>query len=66
MSLETIDGVEELQKDDQDLMQDGDKRLNIHLPTKQISTSSYGSRRSSLSGLGPTNSLKVQEKVKKI
>ena len=64
MSLETIEGVEELQRDETDVTEDGDKKLNIHLPTKQVSTSSYGSRRSSFSGLatgGPLKSVKSKE-----
>ena len=52
MSLETFDGVEELQKDEEVIKEDVDKKLKIHVPTKQVSTSSYGSRRSSLSGVG--------------
>ena len=51
MSFETSFGVEELQRDEDDVIKDLDKKFSIHLPTKQVSTSSYGSRRSSLSAI---------------
>ena len=52
MSIETIEGIEEIQRDDEvEVSEDlEEKKLRIHLPIKQASISSYGSRRSSITG----------------
>ena len=48
MSLETIEGIEEIQEDVADKGDALDKKLKIHLPIKQPSYSSVSSRRSSI------------------
>ena len=54
MSIETIEGIEEIQRDDEvEVSEDlEEKKLRIHLPIKQASISSYESRRSSITGAG--------------
>ena len=56
MSIETIEGIEEIQRDDEvhvlEQEEQEEKKLRIHLPIKQASISSYGSRRSSITGAG--------------
>ena len=70
MSIETIEGIEDIQRDEEtEISEDQEKKLRIHLPIKQVSTSSYGSRRSSVSGVVPGRSNpeelnKVSEKFK--
>ena len=63
MSFETCDGIEELKRDEDDALKDLDKKFSIHLPTKQVSTSSFGSRRSSLSAFGGKTSKKNEERL---
>lgn len=51
MSVETTEGIEEIQRDEEvEVVEEEqeEKKLRIHLPIKQASISSYGSRRSSL------------------
>ena len=51
MSIETIEGIDEIQRDEEvSEEQQEEKKLRIHLPIKQASISSYGSRRSSIAG----------------
>ena len=58
MSIETIEGIDEIQRDyevellEEEQEEQEEKKLRIHLPIKQASISSYGSRRSSITGAG--------------
>ena len=69
MSIETIEGIEDIQRDDENTLSE-EKKFRIHLPIKQVSNSSYSSRRSSIAGLveGKSNITedynKVSEKFK--
>ena len=63
MSIETIEGIEDIKRDDEnDSSEDQqEKKFRIHLPIKQVSTSSFGSRRSSVIGFVPGKSNIAEE-----
>ena len=49
MSIETIEGIEDIQPDEENAI--SEKKFRIHLPIKQVSNSGHSSRRSSITGL---------------
>ena len=66
MSIETIEGIEEIQRDEVEVLeeQQEEKKLRIHLPIKQASISSYGSRRSSITAAAVVGKSNLAQEVK--
>ena len=65
MSLETTEGIEEIQEDTVDKVEALDKKLKIHLPRKQQSYSIISSRQSSLNVAAALNGLGTDNDVPK-
>lgn len=65
MSLETTEGIEEIQEDVAEKVDALDKKLKIHLPRKQPSYSIVSSRQSSLNVVAPSNGQQTDKDFKK-
>ena len=65
MSLETTEGIEEIQEDVAEKVEALDKKLKIHLPRKQPSYSIISSRQSSLNVAAASNGLETNNDVPK-
>ena len=65
MSLETTEGIEEIQEDAAEKVEALDKKLKIHLPRKQQSYSIISSRQSSLNVAAASNGLGTENDVPK-
>ena len=63
MSLETTEGIEEIQEDVAEKVEALDKKLRIHLPRKQPSYSIVSSRRSSLNVVAASNGQGTDKEV---
>ena len=66
MSLETTEGIEEIQEDVAEKVDALDKKLKIHLPRKQASYSIVSSRQSSLNVVAASNGQRTDKEVPQI